>query len=54
MNDYQGNWPKCATEGCNGRIYLHPETRKVCAACEMKGLAPRTELPPLPAPSEPR
>src|SRR5438093_4987389 len=30
------NWPRCATEGCNSRIYLHPETRTVCAACEMK------------------
>lgn len=45
---YADKWPKCATPGCTGRIYLRPEERTVCAACEKQGLAAATELPPLP------
>ncbi|MDQ0376549.1 hypothetical protein [Amycolatopsis thermophila] len=47
------DWPDCETEGCDGKILLRPEgenKRTKCARCEMAGLAPRTELPPLPEP----
>jgi hypothetical protein len=50
MTDYQDQWPKCATEGCTGHIYFDAEHRKRCRACELKGLAPRTDIPPLPEP----
>jgi hypothetical protein len=50
-------WPECATRDCDGRIYLtrYPvtgEPRTHCAACEQRGLAPVTQLPPLPAAKE--
>lgn len=51
MSDtYQDRWPTCATDGCDNRIYLHPGERKHCRACELNGVAPMTELPPLPVP----
>jgi hypothetical protein len=46
-----GEWPKCRNYNqCGNRVYLRPDERTVCAACEQQGLAPKTELPPLPEP----
>lgn len=56
MSDtYQDRWPTCGTDGCGNRIYLthNPVTgkpREHCAECELNGVAPVTELPPLPVP----
>ncbi|MEU4675185.1 hypothetical protein AB0F91_46430 [Amycolatopsis sp. NPDC023774] len=49
-DDFQAQWPDCETEGYGGKIYFDPKHRKHCRKRELAGLAPVTELPPLPNP----
>jgi hypothetical protein len=42
-------YPICSMPGCEQEIYLRPEERHVCAACELRGGPP----PPVPRRPEP-
>lgn len=41
-------YPVCAMDGCDQQIWLRPDMRTVCAACEMRGGPPPPKPPPPP------